>query len=89
MGLLCGLPQVVQLLSIGLVSIRTVVDVSHQHAASLIKQEKTLLGERNSRQQLDQSEMRCWRQNRLKLVWEAGLLFASQQKNWEVIAVVN
>ena len=78
----------VALLSSKSPTIRSIVDISHWHAHSLLQLEERLSNDRHLRMTCVQEEsIAGWREKKFMLAWEAGLLRAGFLTRWQVVLV--
>ncbi|KDR73537.1 hypothetical protein GALMADRAFT_251264 [Galerina marginata CBS 339.88] len=83
--LLAKLPDILSLFPAGTSMIDNVVNISYQHAISLQSMEKELVDNKRVRQEyIRDVGMVGWREDRLMLVWEAGLLQCGLLNRWRI-----
>jgi hypothetical protein len=78
----------VTLLSSESSTIRSIGNISHWHAHSLLHLEEKLSNDRDIRTNCVQQEgIAGWREKKFMLAWEAGLLRAGFLTRWQVVLV--
>ncbi|KAF9265700.1 hypothetical protein L218DRAFT_1075783 [Marasmius fiardii PR-910] len=85
--LFCSLDHVISYINrVSEVKILSVTNVSDKHAAELYEAENDLVETTITRNRfLEQHGERSWRENRLKMVWEAGLHASGVLNRWVVV----